>query len=220
MEIRRPALCPWPFLCTSRKNETWDRSWADRRGVEFWYITDYTKGDQIDQNVAWFSSVLEYVPKYLIYSRNSRHRVIHAFNIVQYLKNYRYNQIYLRKIVSSHKSRTLNLDTKFWLKKCVNYASKYGITLHFLLLMQLSKQWLLSFRPNLACLSHLQRSSSLRQAIQYIRSYSSCWRPPPAPTNEEAPCRGDMDPVSNKWFVDGTDRVSRNVDKQLPTYAV
>jgi len=33
----------------------------------------------------------------------------------------------LRKIVSSHKSRTLNLDTKFWLKKCVNYASKYVI---------------------------------------------------------------------------------------------
>ena len=30
-------------------------------------------------------------------------------------------------MVSSHKSRTLNLDTKFWLKKCVNYASKYGI---------------------------------------------------------------------------------------------
>ena len=28
--------------------------------------------------------------------------------------------------MSSHKSRTLNLDTKFWLKKCVNYASKYG----------------------------------------------------------------------------------------------
>jgi hypothetical protein len=51
-------------------------------------------------------------------------RVIHAFN--KYLKNYRYNQIYLRKIVSSHKSRNLNLDTKFWLKKCVNYASKYG----------------------------------------------------------------------------------------------
>ena len=47
--------------------------------------------------------------------------------LIQYLKKYRYNQIYLRKIVSSHKSRTLNLDTKFWLKKCVNYASKYGI---------------------------------------------------------------------------------------------
>ena len=47
--------------------------------------------------------------------------------LIQYLKNYRYNQIYLRKIVSSHKSRTLNLDTKFWLKKCVNYASKYSI---------------------------------------------------------------------------------------------
>ena len=52
-------------------------------------------------------------------------RVIHAFNTI--FKNYRFNQIYLRKIVSSHKSRTLNLDTKFWLKKCVNYASKYGI---------------------------------------------------------------------------------------------
>jgi len=62
---------------------------------------------------------------YRIYSRNSRHRVIHAFNTI-FKKNYRYNQIYLRKIVSSHKSRTLNLDTKFWLKKCVNYASKYG----------------------------------------------------------------------------------------------
>ena len=35
--------------------------------------------------------------------------------------------INLRKIISSHKSRTLNLDTKFWLKKCVNYASKCGI---------------------------------------------------------------------------------------------
>ena len=60
-------------------------------------------------------------------------RVIHAIAqltlLIQYLKNYRYNQIYLRKIVSSHKSRTLNLDTKFWLKKCVNYASKYGISL-------------------------------------------------------------------------------------------
>ena len=64
---------------------------------------------------------------YRIYSRNSRHRVIHAFNTI-FKKNYRYNQIYLRKIVSSHKSRTLNLDTKFWLKKCVNYASKYGHT--------------------------------------------------------------------------------------------
>ena len=61
-----------------------------------------------------------------IYSRNSRHRVIHSFDTI-FNKNYRYNQIYLRKIVSSIKSRTLNLDTKFWFKKCVNYASKYGI---------------------------------------------------------------------------------------------
>jgi len=36
---------------------------------------------------------------------------------VKRLKNYRYNQIYLRKIVSSHKSRTLNLDTKILVKK-------------------------------------------------------------------------------------------------------
>ena len=49
--------------------------------------------------------------------------------LIQHLKNYRYNQIYLRNIVSSHKSRTLNLYTKFWLKKCVNYASKCGTSL-------------------------------------------------------------------------------------------
>jgi len=64
--------------------------------------------------------------EYCIYLRNSRHSVIHAFNTI-FKKNYRYNQIYLRKIISSHKSRTLNLDTIFWFKKCVNYASKYGM---------------------------------------------------------------------------------------------
>jgi len=68
--------------------------------------------------------------QYRIYSRNSRHRLIHAFNTI-FKKNYRYNQIYLSKIVSSHKSRNLNLDTKFWLKKCLNYASKYGISMWF-----------------------------------------------------------------------------------------
>jgi hypothetical protein len=36
---------------------------------------------------------------------------------VKRLKNYQYNQIYLRKIVSSHKSRSLNLDTKILVKK-------------------------------------------------------------------------------------------------------
>jgi len=48
-------------------------------------------------------------------------RVIHSIAyftlLIKYLKNFRYNQIYLRKIVSSHKSRTLNLDKQFWLKK-------------------------------------------------------------------------------------------------------
>ena len=79
------------------------------------------------QNADFCKRLVTTLYVYRIYSRNSRHGVIHAFNTT-FKKKYRYNQIYLRKIVSSHKSRTLNLDTKLWLKKCVNYASKYGIS--------------------------------------------------------------------------------------------
>jgi hypothetical protein len=86
--------------------------------------------------------------------------------------------------------------------------------------MQLSKQWILSFRSNLAYLSHLQRSSSLRLLFNTFADTLPVGRRLLRLQNENAPCRGDRDPVSNMGFVDGTHRLSRNVGKQLPTYAV
>jgi len=135
--------CALPLATSMHLTEKWEvrHVLADRKGVEFWYVTDYIQGDQIAQSFAWFSSFLDMYPI---------------------------------------------------------------ITFHFLLLMQLSRQWLLSFRPNLAYLSHLERSSSLRPLFNILEATLPVEGRLLRPQNENAPCRGDRDSATCDLYMGPT----------------